>query len=290
MSNENIYTHIKDVFINEDEVSDFVNLDNSIACYNKIVSALKKPLKLILFYGKPGSGKTFLLNKIASDLKEDKRLIFFPHPFFSETSFIEAISKEIYGSTLDNIDNFENFITHYSRNFNNKDEILQNQTVVILDEAQLYPTELIEKIRLMADTRMFKFLFTIHKTENEDVLAKDYFQTRIWESIELGSANTNEIIVYLQRKLEQKGYEKYLKFQKKDYDKAYELCSGNLRTLNKIMYKFYEICEFYEQNQPSRLSDENANIRILTMSALDAGLINAWNTRNSKTRKTLRRV
>jgi len=104
MSNENIYTHIKDVFINEDEVSDFVNLDNSIACYNKIVSALKKPLKLILFYGKPGSGKTFLLNKIASDLKEDKRLIFFPHPFFSETSFIEAISKEIYGSTLDNID------------------------------------------------------------------------------------------------------------------------------------------------------------------------------------------
>ena len=57
MSNENIYTHIKDVFINEDEVSDFVNLDNSIACYNKIVSAFKKPLKLILFYGKPGSGK-----------------------------------------------------------------------------------------------------------------------------------------------------------------------------------------------------------------------------------------
>ena len=144
-----------------------------------------------------------------------------------------------------------------------------------MDEAQLYPTELIEKIRLMADTRMFKFLFTIHKTENEDVLAKDYFQTRIWESIELGSANTNEIIVYLQRKLEQKGYEKYLKFQKKDYDKAYEICSGNLRTLNKIMYKFYEICEFYEQNQPSKLSDENANIRILTMSALDAGLINA---------------
>ena len=87
MSNENIYTHIKDVFINEDEVSDFVNLDNSIACYNKIVSALKKPLKLILFYGKPGSGKTFLLNKIASDLKEDKRLIFFPHPFILQRNF-----------------------------------------------------------------------------------------------------------------------------------------------------------------------------------------------------------
>ena len=275
MSNENIYTHIKDVFIDEDESLNFVNLDNSISCYNKIVLALKKPLKLILFYGKPGSGKTFLLNKIANDLKEDKSLIFFPHPFFSEVTFIEALCEQIYGKKLEDINNFESFIKFYSKDFSSKDEILKNQMTVILDEAQLYPTELIEKIRLMADTRMFKFLFTIHKTENEDILAKDYFQTRIWESIELSSADVNEIIIYLQRKLSQKNYDKYLKFDKKDYECAYSFCSGNLRTLNKIMYKFYEICEYYEQYQPSKLSGDKANIMILTMAALDAGLIDA---------------
>ena len=275
MSNENIYTHIKDVFIDEDESLNFVNLDNSISCYNKIVLALKKPLKLILFYGKPGSGKTFLLNKIANDLKEDKSLIFFPHPFFSEATFIEALCEQIYGKKLDDINNFESFIKFYSKDFSSKDEILKNQMTVILDEAQLYPTELIEKIRLMADTRMFKFLFTIHKTENEDILAKDYFQTRIWESIELSSADVNEIIIYLQRKLSQKNYDKYLKFDKKDYECAYSFCGGNLRTLNKIMYKFYEICEYYEQYQPSKLSGDKANIMILTMAALDAGLIDA---------------
>ncbi|WP_107832497.1 ATP-binding protein [Campylobacter concisus] len=275
MSNENIYTHIKDVFIDEDESLNFVNLDNSISCYNKIVLALKKPLKLILFYGKPGSGKTFLLNKIANDLKEDKSLIFFPHPFFSEATFIEALCEQIYGKKLEDINNFESFIKFYSKDFSSKDEILKNQMTVILDEAQLYPTELIEKIRLMADTRMFKFLFTIHKTENEDILAKDYFQTRIWESIELSSADVNEIIIYLQRKLSQKNYDKYLKFDKKDYECAYSFCGGNLRTLNKIMYKFYEICEYYEQYQPSKLSGDKANIMILTMAALDAGLINA---------------
>lgn len=275
MSNENIYTHIKDVFIDEDESLNFVNLDNSISCYNKIVLALKKPLKLILFYGKPGSGKTFLLNKIANDLKEDKSLIFFPHPFFSEATFIEALCEQIYGKKLEDINNFEGFIKFYSKDFSSKDEILKNQMTVILDEAQLYPTELIEKIRLMADTRMFKFLFTIHKTENEDILAKDYFQTRIWESIELSSANVNEIIIYLQRKLSQKNYDKYLKFDKKDYECAYSFCGGNLRTLNKIMYKFYEICEYYEQYQPSKLSGDKANIMILTMAALDAGLIDA---------------
>ena len=275
MSNENIYTHIKDVFIDEDESLNFVNLDNSISCYNKIVLALKKPLKLILFYGKPGSGKTFLLNKIANDLKEDKSLIFFPHPFFSEATFIEALCEQIYGKKLEDINNFESFIKFYSKDFSSKDEILKNQMTVILDEAQLYPTELIEKIRLMADTRMFKFLFTIHKTENEDILAKDYFQTRIWESIELSSADTNEIIIYLQRKLSQKNYDKYLKFEKKDYECAYSFCGGNLRTLNKIMYKFYEICEYYEQYQPSKLSGDKANTMILTMAALDAGLIDA---------------
>ena len=275
MSNENIYTHIKDVFIDEDESLNFVNLDNSISCYNKIVLALKKPLKLILFYGKPGSGKTFLLNKITNDLKEDKSLIFFPHPFFSEATFIEALCEQIYGKKLEDINNFESFIKFYSKDFSSKDEILKNQMTVILDEAQLYPTELIEKIRLMADTRMFKFLFTIHKTENEDILAKDYFQTRIWESIELSSADVNEIIIYLQRKLSQKNYDKYLKFEKKDYECAYSFCGGNLRTLNKIMYKFYEICEYYEQYQPSKLSGDKANIMILTMAALDAGLIDA---------------
>ena len=275
MSNENIYTHIKDVFIDEDESLNFVNLDNSISCYNKIVLALKKPLKLILFYGKPGSGKTFLLNKIANDLKEDKSLIFFPHPFFSEVTFIEALCEQIYSKKLEDINNFESFIKFYSKDFSSKDEILKNQMTVILDEAQLYPTELIEKIRLMADTRMFKFLFTIHKTENEDILAKDYFQTRIWESIELSSADVNEIIIYLQRKLSQKNYDKYLKFDKKDYECAYSFCGGNLRTLNKIMYKFYEICEYYEQYQPSKLSGDKANIMILTMAALDAGLIDA---------------
>lgn len=275
MSNENIYTHIKDVFIDEDESLNFVNLDNSISCYNKIVLALKKPLKLILFYGKPGSGKTFLLNKIANDLREDKSLIFSPHPFFSEATFIEALCEQIYGKKLEDINNFESFIKFYSKDFSSKDEILKNQITVILDEAQLYPTELIEKIRLMADTRMFKFLFTIHKTENEDILAKDYFQTRIWESIELSSADVNEIIIYLQRKLSQKNYDKYLKFDKKDYECAYSFCGGNLRTLNKIMYKFYEICEYYEQYQPSKLSGDKANIMILTMAALDAGLIDA---------------
>jgi len=28
-------------------------------------------------------------------------------------------------------------------------------------------------------------IISLHKTENEDIIAKEHFQTRIWESIEL---------------------------------------------------------------------------------------------------------
>ena len=278
MSNNNetnIYTQVNEVFMNEDDVKNFVNLDKSINCYNKIVSVLKKPLKLILFYGKPGSGKTFLLNKITADLSEQQNIIFFPHPFFNEATFIRALCERLFGEKKDGIENFEIFIKEYGKKFKDREEILQNQVIVILDEAQLYPQDLIEKIRLMADTRCFKFLFTIHKTDDEDILAKDYFQTRIWESIELKTVNMGEIIIYLQRKLALKGLEKYLKFNKKDYELAYSLCDGNLRTLNKMMYKFFEICEYYDHFEPSELTNETANNKILTMAAIDTGIIDA---------------
>ena len=78
----NNYTAIKEIFIEDNEVSDFVNLDKSTLAYHKILNALQKPLKLILFYGKPGCGKTFLLNKIKVDLEKKVRVVFVPQPCF----------------------------------------------------------------------------------------------------------------------------------------------------------------------------------------------------------------
>lgn len=269
----NIYTQIKDIFIEDDNIDWFINLDKSVNCYNKILSALQKPLKLILFYGKPGSGKTFLLNKIAKDLSDRQDIFFFRHPFFSEKDFINAIYKKVFGENDLLVENFEGFLERYSLKFERADNILKQQKIVILDEAQLYPSDLIEKIRLMADSRYFKFLFTIHKTENEDVLAKDYFQTRIWESIELRNSDFYEIRLYVQKKLGK--YSLDINFSESDYRLIYKFCDGNLRTLNRLMYKFFEICECYEANQPSYLAAENKNEKVLYMSAIATESINA---------------
>lgn len=266
------YADLKSRFIEDEQTQDFIGLANSLECRAKILDALQKPLKLILFYGKPGSGKTFLLHKIVKDLAARSDVLFFAYPFFSEREFIGALCEKFYGRRIDGVDGFENFMYYYTQNFTYSDkEKLNHQQIIILDEAQLYPADLIEKIRLMADSRYFKFLFTIHKTQNEDALAQEHFQTRIWESIELKSAGVDEIRLYLQKRLKDSHYQ----LSENDIDLANKLCEANLRSLNRLMYKFFEICESYDAHQPSALLTPNFNEKALIMSAIELGVIDA---------------
>lgn len=128
----------------------------------------------------------------------------------------------------------------------------------------------------MADTRLFKFLFTVHKTDEEDVLAKDYFKTRIWESIELPNSNLGEIKLYIEKKLVFHGFSEYfLMFKDENFDLILSLTNGNLRNINKLMYKMYELLEYYEENKPTEISLSYLNNKLIEMGAISAGIINA---------------
>lgn len=270
---ENRFTYIKNVFVDDNNGADYINLDKSMIVYNQIISSLQKPLKLILFYGSPGSGKTFLLNKIKEDLKGG--VIFFPHPFFSEKEFLHSLYREIFFKDSDEpLESYETFLRVYKRDsLKEESELKQNVVTIMLDEAQMYPSSLIEQIRLMADTFMFKFLFTIHKTKDgEDILAKEYFQTRIWESIELESIDEKEVKIYIRNKIKNEIRDI---FNDNDYFLIQGITKGNLRTINKLMYKVFELFEFYETNRPSFLQNPNINTQIIEMSAIDRKLIDA---------------
>lgn len=265
------YSDLKSIFV-DGEIFDYVNLDKSTATYDKLVQTLDKPLKLILFYGKPGTGKTFLLQKIFNDLRTKKRIIFFPRPFFEEKVFIQTLFEHIFAKKSPEFSNYNEFLALLSKHITSTDQAI----TVLIDEAQLYPTDLIEKIRLMADSRLFKFLFTVHKTEKEDVLAKDYFQTRIWETIEIDNASKNEIKTYIEKKLLFHNRFEYLNlFKDKHYKLILKITDGNLRTINKLMYKLFEILEYYDMHQPSLIKSNALHVKYIEMAGISLGMIHA---------------
>ena len=141
----NKYTTLKNIFIDVAGENNYINLDKSIIAYKKILDLLQKPAKLILFCGKPGCGKTFLLKKIVSDLKDRDDIIFFPYPFFNETEFVKSLYEGIFKKeSQEKIESYEQFIKAYEAKIDNNQD--KKPIIVILDESQLYPEILLEKI------------------------------------------------------------------------------------------------------------------------------------------------
>ncbi|QKF92279.1 ATP-binding protein [Campylobacter sp. CCUG 57310] len=273
MSN-NKYTVIKHLFAEDNKDSSFIHLDKSFAAYKKIINLIEKPVKLILFYGNPGCGKTFLLKKVVEDLKDREDIVFFSYPFFNENEFMTSLYEEIFKEKpIEKIQNYEEFTRIYKSKFNQENKKV---FTVLLDEAQLYPELLIEKLRLLSDSGFFKFLFAIRKTDEEHVLTKDYFKARIWESIEMSPLEVNEMRVYMESKLQSKKFDyQFLKFTDEQLELINNLTRGSLTMLNRFMFNFFELYEYFEDNQPTIISTDTMSTKILEMAAIRSELINA---------------
>ncbi len=265
------YRDLQEIFLDQIEVSQYIGLDTSILFYNKLLESIAKPLKMILLYGRPGTGKSVLLNKVYHDLKERDDIFMLATPVEEEREFLGRLYRFLTGvqDIPDNL-TFTGFL-EICNGIRQKRHI-----TVLLDEAQLYPPALMEKIRLISDTRAIKFVVSLHKTEKEDLIAKEHFQSRIWETIELKNGTVNDIEVYVQKKLNQRNYFDVANmFTMKNFELIHRLTGGNYREVNKLIFTLFEIYEYYDTHRPSKISQRHIKNQFIEMAALKLGYIHA---------------
>ena len=66
--NSKIFEDSKNVFLDSVDARDYIQLDRVSTIYQSLKDSVKKPLKMILLFGKPGTGKSMFLTKLYHDL------------------------------------------------------------------------------------------------------------------------------------------------------------------------------------------------------------------------------
>jgi len=264
------YEAAKNVFVDSIDIDDYIELSSSVTAYKQLEHSMEKPLKMILLFGRPGTGKSILLNRLQEKLKHQKEIHYFDTPATNEKEFFHKLFKVLTKQDLPH--NTEvNFsaLVNFCKNLRGKREIL-----ILLDEAQMYGTEMMEKIRLISDSRAVKFVVSLHKTDDEDLIAKEHFQSRIWEVIELKNATQSDQTAYIHKKLLKKNlFEIANSIKEKDMKLIHTFTKGNFRECNKLIFTIFEICEYYDKNEPSKINYEHIPKRIIEMAALKLGYI-----------------
>ena len=268
---DSIYLNSRNVFLDAVNSKDYIQLDRVSTIYQSLKDSIKKPLKMILLYGKPGTGKSMFLAKLYNDLSPSQSIYLYQTPILDESEFYKLLAQDIFQTKYSGELNFTQFMKIVKSR--EPDEI----PVVLLDEAQLYSDVLMEKIRLLSDTRTIKFVITLHKTEEEDLIAKEHFKTRIWETIELENSSRNELKIYIQKKLMKANcFDTANIFTENIINKIYKLTDGNYRQTNKLLYTLFDTYLSYEdKDKLSPKHKEKIPTKFIEMDAIHTGMLNA---------------
>ncbi|WP_456433461.1 AAA family ATPase [Nitratifractor sp.] len=260
----------KRAFVDEVNVEEYIELEGSRRAFAALNHSLEKSTKMVLLYGEPGTGKTLLLNRLYEANKDKHEIYLLDTPARTRVDLYKRLFEIFTGTPFPEGSSilFETFV-EFGRKIKG-----ERNVVILLDEAQMYPTEILEEIRILSDTGSIKFIIALHKTTDEDVVVKKHFQSRIWETIHLANATEEELQAYVQKRLLHAGLDDWAqKVGKKEARFIHRHTGGNFRECNKLMYTLFEIYEYYDRHDAGKIDYGKLSRKFLEMAAIKTGLI-----------------
>jgi hypothetical protein len=92
----------------------------------------------------------------------------------------------------------------------------------------------------------------------------------------LKNATVDELSTYVHKKLLKKNlYEVSNSIKEKEMKLIHKFTDGNFRECNKLMFTIFEICQYYDINEPNKLNYAKISQKIVEMAAIKLGYIDA---------------
>lgn len=264
------YIKARDVFIDSIDLNSYVSIDSNKLIYNSLAGSLERVFKILLITGKPGTGKSLLLNRLYHGEKKQKEIYLFDIPPSDTKEFYSRLFKILTSHDLPagarvDLETLTNYL---------KASAPTRNIILLLDEVQMYSSEILEKIRIISDIGSIKFILSFHQTKGDNLLAQEHFSSRILETKKLLNANKDEMKIYIYQKLLIAGQLEIADMiSSKSISLIYRLTSGNYREVNKIMYTTFEIYSYYSLNFPHKISKDKFSMKIIEMAAIQLGYI-----------------
>lgn len=218
--------------------------------------------QLLFLLGDPGSGKTFLLQHLRKTYGDDREVIHFETPFMEPLAFLQRLLP---GQTDTSIEVLSaRAIEAYGRRPN----------LIMIDEAQLLSSQMVEFLRILADSKKFWILLAMHKKEGEAILSEPHFRSRPHRMIMLGELSRPEVLRYLDREMDAGAVPEDVKKRlKRLIWRIYALGSGNFRHTKRLMHALFELLDLAHKEHADKFMKPSSCL--LFMAAIKAELVDA---------------
>jgi predicted AAA+ superfamily ATPase len=233
---------------------------------NSLIHAIKNEQTPLLFLlGDPGVGKTYMLHLLKEDFTHTHRILMASEPFATPESLLQfLLTGTGHDSGLSLLELKERAVNIYKN----------IPHIIMIDEAQLLSESILEYIRILSDTKAFRFILSMHREEGELIVKKKHFASRDHKVVTIGLLEQGELKHFLESQLlrHELGNMAEL-FKTKELVLINRYAAGNFRMIKQMLKRIFSLMDYAKTNALKPYVTPNKCI--VMMAAIDMGCIDA---------------